>query len=103
VSKRSQDDAGEWRMVTRYRVKWVGFPMEQASWERAERLLVTARDAVMEYEARQADERGEPSAGVEYQHSVTQSSDGGDGLLLQTVLVQRAPTVAGSVVCATSA
>ena len=48
-----------WQSVVRYLVKWKGYGVEEATWERADSLRLHAQDSIDEYERRQAEMRGE--------------------------------------------
>jgi hypothetical protein len=72
-------------MVTRYLVKWKGYGVEEATWERASSLRHHAQDAIDEYEYRQAQERGETVVGVECVHTLKDNGEG--SLTLHTVVV----------------
>jgi len=73
--RRRQRRPGQWRLVTRYHVKWAGFPMEEATWERADSLMRHAREAVLEYEARQAELSGEATLGMLCTYQVVPQTD----------------------------
>jgi hypothetical protein len=72
--------------VTRYLVKWKGYGVEEATWERADNLRLHAQEAIDEYEYRQAQEGGEETVGVQCIHTLKREEDG--SLSLQTVVVK---------------
>jgi transposase InsO family protein len=69
--------------VTRYLVKWKGFGVEEATWERASNLRLHAQDCIDEYEYRQSQQRGEEAVGVHYMHTLTRE---GGAVKLQSVM-----------------
>jgi RNase H-like domain found in reverse transcriptase/Reverse transcriptase (RNA-dependent DNA polymerase)/Integrase zinc binding domain/Chromo (CHRromatin Organisation MOdifier) domain/gag-polyprotein putative aspartyl protease len=73
------------QLVTRYLVKWKGYGVEEATWERASNLQLHAQEAIDEYEYRQAQERGEETVGVQCVHSLRSEADG--SLFLLTAVV----------------
>ena len=73
------------QLVTRYLVKWKGYGVEEASWERATSLRLHAQEAIDEYEYRQAQEREETSVGLHCLHTLKEEADG--ALCLQTAVV----------------
>jgi hypothetical protein len=79
-------------------VKWVGYGVDEASWEREENLRLFAQDAIDEYESRQEEERGESAACLQYTHSLSREDDG--RMVLQSMLVgtgtETGPAAAGS-------
>jgi hypothetical protein len=73
------------QLVTRYLVKWRGYGVEEATWERESNLRLHAQDAIDEYEYRQAQERGEDTVGVQCIHSLKSQEDGSLSLLTTVV------------------
>jgi len=73
------------QLVTRYLVKWKGYGVEEATWERASNLRLHAQDSIDEYEYRQAVDRGEDAVGVHCLHTLKADDDG--HLSLSTVVV----------------
>jgi hypothetical protein len=71
--------------VTRYLVKWKGYGVEEATWEKEDNLRLHAQDAIDEYEYRQANDKGEETVGVKAIHTLQEEQDG--SLSLQTVVV----------------
>ena len=91
--RKRQRRPGQWQLITRYHVKWAGFPVEEATWERADNLMRFAREAVLEYETQQAALSGEATLGMLCTHHVVQRTDvrgaasGGERWLLHSQLV----------------
>jgi hypothetical protein len=73
------------QLISRYLVKWKGYGVEEATWERASNLQLHAQDAIDEYEYRQTVDRGEDAVGVHCVHTLKSGDDG--SLSLQTVVV----------------
>jgi Chromo (CHRromatin Organisation MOdifier) domain len=66
-------------------VKWRGYGVEEATWERESNLRLHAQEAIDEYEYRQAQERGEETVGVQCVHSLKEEANGSLSLLTAVV------------------
>ena len=73
------------QLVTRYLVKWKGYGVEEATWERDTQLRLHAQDSIDEYEYRQAVDRGDDAVGVHCLHTLKEDERG--QLSLSTMLV----------------
>ena len=73
------------QLVVRYLVKWKGYGVEEATWERADSLRLHAQDSIDDYERRQAELRGEDTVGVHYLHTLC--DHGGGRVSLHTAAV----------------
>ncbi|MGH9655584.1 MAG: chromo domain-containing protein, partial [Bryobacteraceae bacterium] len=87
--------SGRQELVLRYLVKWAGFSEEYCTWERASNLRLHAQEAIDDYEARAAEDRGETTVALQYLHALV--DDGGSHqLTVQTTLVGAVEAAVGT-------